>query len=162
MDVGCYAIHGLRTLGSVGGGEPSVVSATAIEREDAPGVDATMEADLVYPSGLSAHFVSSFAVPEMDFTMRITGSDGEAFAHNFCAGGIDDRIAVSVAGNSRIEEMGKKSSYTYQLEAFAEHVRAGTPIFNDAEDALIQAEFIDSVYRAAGMPTRPASTISHS
>lgn len=159
MDVGCYAIHGLRTLGSVGGGEPSVISATAIEREDTPGVDATMEVDLVYPSGLSAHFVSSFTVPEMDFTMRITGSEGEAFAHNFCAGGIDDRITVTAAGKTRVEEMGKKSSYTYQLEAFADHVRNGAPIFNDAADALIQAEFIDSVYRAAGLPTRPTSTI---
>jgi predicted dehydrogenase len=159
MDVGCYAIHGLRTLGAVGGGEPSVVSASAIERDDIPGMDATVEADLAYPSGLTAHFVTSFVVPEMDFTMRIIGSDGEAFAHNFCVSSIDDRIDVSVGDSTRTEEMGKRTSYTYQLEAFADHVRNGAPIHSDAEDAVVQAEFIDAVYTAAGLPLRPISTI---
>lgn len=159
MDVGCYAIHGLRTLGAVGGGEPSVVSASAIEREDIPGMDATVEADLAYPSGVTAHFVTSFVVPEMDFTMRIVGSEGEAFAHNFCVSSIDDRIDVSVGDLTRTEEMGKRTSYTYQLEAFADHVRNGSPIHSDAEDAVVQAEFIDAVYTAAGLPLRPISTI---
>ena len=159
MDVGCYAIHGLRTLGAVGGGEPSVVSAAAIEREDIPGMDATVEADLVYPSGLSAHFTTSFVVPEMNFSMRITGSEGEAFAHNFCVSSIDDRIDVTVDGQTRTEEMGKRPSYTYQLEAFADHIRNDAPIYSDAEDALVQAEFIDAVYTAAGLPLRPTSTI---
>lgn len=159
MDVGCYAIHGLRTLGAVGGGEPSVVSASAIERDDIPGMDATVEADLAYPSGLTAHFVTSFVVPEMDFTMRIVGSEGEAFAHNFCVSSIDDRIDVSVGDLTRTEEMGKRTSYTYQLEAFADHVRNGSPIHSDAEDAVVQAEFIDAVYTAAGLPLRPISNI---
>jgi len=159
MDVGCYAIHGLRTLGAVGGGEPSVVSASAIEREDIPGMDATVEADLIYPSGLTAHFITSFVVPEMDFTMRITGSEGEAFARNFCVSSIDDRIDVTVGGLTRTEELGKRASYTYQLEAFADHVRNGAPIHSDADDALVQAEFIDAVYTAAGLPLRPSSTI---
>jgi len=159
MDVGCYAIHGLRTLGAVGGGEPSVVSASAIEGDDIPGMDATVEADLAYPSGLTAHFVTSFVVPEMDFTMRIVGSEGEAFAHNFCVSSIDDRIDVSVGDLTRTEEMGKRTSYTYQLEAFADHVRNGAPIHSDAEDAVVQAEFIDAVYTAAGLPLRPISTI---
>ena len=57
--------------------------------------------------GLTAHFISSFTVPEMDFTMRITGSHGEAFAHNFCVAAIDDRIDVTVDGQTRTEEMGK-------------------------------------------------------
>jgi predicted dehydrogenase len=159
MDVGCYAIHGLRTLGAVAGGEPSVVSASAIEHAGTPGMDETMEADLVYPSGLTAHFVTSFTVPEMNFSMRITGSNGEAFAHNFCVAAIDDRIDVTVGGQTRTEEMGKKSTYTYQLEAFADHIRNDAPIYSDADDALVQAEFIDEVYSAAGLPLRPSSTI---
>ena len=159
MDVGCYAIHGLRTLGAVGGGEPSVVSASAIESVGHPGTDETMEAELRYPSGLTAHFVSSFTVPEMDFTMRITGSQGEAFAHNFCVAGLDDRISVTSDAGTRVEEMGRKSTYTYQLEAFADHIRSGAPIFTDAQDALVQAEMIDAIYAAAGLPARPASVI---
>lgn len=159
MDVGCYAIHGLRTMGAVGGGEPSVVAATAIERDGSPGMDETLEADLIYPSGLTAHFVTSFVVPEMDFTMRITGSEGEAFAHNFCVSGLDDRISVTTGDQIRVEEMGRKSTYTYQLEAFADYLRNGTPIHTDAEDAVIQAEFIDACYLAAGLPLRPTTTV---
>lgn len=159
MDVGCYAIHGLRTLGAVGGGEPSVVTASAIEREDIPGMDATVEADLTYPSGLRAHFTTSFVVPEMNFSMRITGDQGEAFAHNFCVASIDDRIDVTVDGKTRTEELGKRPTYTYQLEAFADHVRSDAPIYSDADDAVTQAEFIDAVYSAAGLPLRPTSTI---
>lgn len=159
MDVGCYAIHGLRTLGVVGGGEPSVVSATAIERAGTPGMDETLEADLVYPSGLTAHFTTSFVVPEMDFTMRIVGSEGEAFAHNFCVASFDDRITVRTAAGERVEELGTKTSYTYQLEAFADHVRNDAPIWTDAEDAVVQAEFIDAVYAAAGLPPRPVTVL---
>ena len=114
---------------------------------------------LVYPSGLTAQFISSFTVPEMDFTMRITGSNGEAFAYNFCVAAIDDRIDVTVDGYTRTEEMGKKSTYTYQLEAFADHIRNDAPIYTDAQDALVQAEFIDAVYSAAGLPLRPSSAI---
>jgi predicted dehydrogenase len=108
---------------------------------------------------MTAHFVTSFTVPEMDFTMRIIGDNGEAFAHNFCVASIDDRIDVTVDGNKRTEELGKKTSYTYQLEAFADHIRNNAPIYTDAEDALVQAEFIDAVYQAAGLPLRPSSTI---
>jgi Predicted dehydrogenases and related proteins len=159
MDVGWYPIHGLGTVGAVGGGEPSVVLATIVEGEDIPGTDATVEADLVYPSDMSAQFTTSIQVPEMNFSMRITGSAGEAFAHNFCVSSIDYGMDISVDGQSRTEEMGKRPSYTYQLEAFADHVRNDAPIHSDVDDALVQAEFIDAVYTAAGLPLRPTSTI---
>lgn len=159
MDVGCYAIHGLRTLGMFGGGEPAVVSATAMQREGVALMDESMEADVVYPSGMTGHFLSSFAHPEMDFTMRIIGAKGEAFAHNFCAAALDDRITVTSAGATRVEELGRRTSYTYQLEAFADHVRNDVPVITDAQDTVTQAEFIDAVYLAAGLPVRPTSTI---
>lgn len=159
MDVGCYAIHALRTLAVVGAGEPSVVSAQSIAYSGHVGIDETTTADLVYPSGLTARFVTSFTVPEVDFSMKVTGGRGELFAHNYCVPSLDDRLEITVEGRTRTEELGKKTSYTYQLEAFADHVRNGSPIFTDAEDALVQAELIDSVYEAAGMPLRPTSRI---
>jgi len=159
MDVGCYAIHGLRSLRDVGGGEPSLVAATAVERPGSGGVDEQLEASIRYPSGLTARFESSFVVPEMDFTMRITGTSGEAFAHNFCVASFDDRITVTVDGVQRVEELGTKTSYTYQLEAFADYLRNGAPIFSDADDAVVQAEFIDACYTAAGLPLRPTTHV---
>jgi predicted dehydrogenase len=159
MDVGCYAIHALRTLAVVGGGEPSVVSASSTAHSGHASIDETTEAELVYPSGLPARFITSFTVPEVDFTMRITGSRGEVFAHNYCVPSLDDRIEVTADGRSWTEELGTRSSYTYQLESFADHVRNGAPIFTDANDALVQAELIDAVYRAAGLPPRPTTRI---
>jgi predicted dehydrogenase len=91
--------------------------------------------------------------------MRITGSEGEAFAHNFCVAALDDRITVNVAGQHRVEELGKKTTYTYQLEAFADYIRSDAVIYTDAEDAVTQAELIDACYQAAGFPLRPVSTI---
>jgi len=159
MDVGCYALHGLRTLGSVLGGEPTVQSASATPHEQDPRVDAELSADLSFRSGATAHFRSSFLLPEMTFTMHIRGSEGEALAHNFCVAALDNRITVVSGGERRVEHHGDKTTYTYQLEAFGRAVRDGEDIPTDAEDALLQATLIDQCYEAAGLPLRPRSTV---
>ena len=48
---------------------------------------------------------------------RITGTLGEATAANFVQPHIDDRVFVSTPDGRRVEELGRRSSYTYQLEA---------------------------------------------
>ena len=159
MDVGCYALHGLRTLGSVLGGEPTVNSATATPHEEDARVDAELSADLSFHSGATAHFRSSFLLPEMTFTMHIRGSEGEALAHNFCAAALDNRITLLSGGERRVERHGNKTTYTYQLEAFGRAVRDGEEIPTNAEDALIQATLIDQCYEAAGLPLRPRSSV---
>jgi predicted dehydrogenase len=159
MDVGCYAIHSLRTLGSVLGGEPTLEDAKGVSAAHDERVDQEMSADLSYASGATAHFHSSFVVPERDFSMKIEGSLGSAYAHNFCIPSLDDRITVTVGGDTRVENLGVRSSYTYQLEAFAAHVRDGSPIYTDAKDAVVQSEFMDACYAAAGFPLRPVSTL---
>jgi len=55
-----------------------------------------------------------------------------------------------------VERLGRRSSYTYQLEAFAAHLRDGTPLPYDVTDTVPQAELIDAVYRAAGFEPRPS------
>ena len=57
------------------------------------------------------------------------------------------------------EEHGDRSSYTYQLEAFARQVRQGSPSHSDAEDALAQAIVMDACYAAAGLPLRPETIL---
>ncbi len=159
MDVGCYAVHALRTLSGLRGGEPVVESASAQPHEADDRVDAELTANLTLAGGIPAHLRSSFIVPEMTFTMALEGSRGSAFAHNFCQPALDDRITVTTEGNSVVEHHGTKTSYTYQLEALARHIRDGDPIHSDASDALAQATLIDACYTAAGLPLRPESTI---
>jgi predicted dehydrogenase len=159
MDVGCYAVHGIRTLSGLFGGEPIVDSASAVPDTADDRVDAELSADLQLANGATAHFHSSFLLPEMTFTMKIIGSGGEAFAHNFCKAALDNRITITKDGASTVEHHGDQTSYTYQLQAFARHVRQGDPIHSDARDALAQAIIIDACYTAAGMPLRAESHI---
>ena len=58
-----------------------------------------------------------------------------------------------------MEHHGDRSTYTYQLEAFADHVRNGSAIPTSSDDALVQAELIDACYQAAGLPLRPVTSI---
>jgi predicted dehydrogenase len=154
MDVGCYAVHALRDLAPLAGGEPVLVGARGGEIPSQPGVDAWITADVEYPNGLAATLESSMTHGVLDFSLRLVGTEGEAYAPAFLLPHVDDRIIVTVGLDQRIENLGSRSSYTYQLEAFARLVRDGEPMRTDADDAVITMEFIDSVYRAAGMSPR--------
>src|SRR5580704_18926289 len=65
------------------------------------------------------------AAGQRRYHCRIIGSRGEAAALNFVEPHHDDRIIVITAAGTRTEELGRRSSYTYQLEAFAAHLRNG-------------------------------------
>jgi hypothetical protein len=51
------------------------------------------------------------------YQCRMVGSPGEAAALNFVEPHHDTRIIVTTAAGTRTEELGRRSSYTYQLEA---------------------------------------------
>lgn len=55
------------------------------------------------------------------------------------------------------------STYRYQLEAFTEMVRGKTvPYWISGEDSIAQMETIDAIYRAAGLPVRPSTSVQKS
>jgi predicted dehydrogenase len=153
MDVGCYGLHALRMLGAALGGAPRLVKARAVERD--PGVDAELDAELELPGGVPATMRCGMTAPEFDFSYRLVGSQGQAFAPEFVRPHLDDRIEVTTPAGTRVEELGRRSSYTYQLEALATHLRAGAPLLTDADDAVATMELIDDTYRAAGLGPRP-------
>lgn len=154
MDIGCYAVHALRHIGHVIGGEPNVKTAVAQEREGKPGVDEEFEATLVFPEGQTARFVSGFTFSSPRFTLRVEGADALAYAYNFLAGHEDDRIVVIRGGQAEVLYAGTTPSYEYQLKAFRDHVKKDTPIHTGPKDALAQAELLDALYEAAGLPVR--------
>ena len=153
MDVGCYGLHALRMLGGLLGGPPRLLSARAGERD--PGVDAWLDAELELPGGVPATMRSGMNGPAFDFSYRLVGSRGEAFAPEYLRPHIDDTIQVTGPDGTRVEELGSRSSYTYQLEALAAHLREGAPLLTDADDAVATMELIDDTYRAAGLEPRP-------
>jgi predicted dehydrogenase len=156
MDIGCYSLHAHRALAQWAGGLPRVAAARAGERAGHSGVDEWLEADLEFPGGATGRARCSMAADRRRYRCRIIGSRGEATALNFVEPHQDDRISVTTANGTRTEALGRRSSYTYQLEAFAEHLRDGAPLPTGADDAVASMQLIDDCYRAAGLPLRPA------
>jgi predicted dehydrogenase len=156
MDIGCYAVHALRHIGHVIGGEPEVKTAVATERQGKPGVDEEFEATLRFPSGATARFVSSFAFKSPRFTLRVEGTEALAYSYNFLTGHEDDRIVVIRNGVAEVTYGGTTPSFEYQLQAFRDHIKKNSPIHTGPKDALAQAELLDALYQVAGLPIRPS------
>jgi predicted dehydrogenase len=155
MDLGCYGLHAQRSLARWAGGAPELVSARGAERAGAPGLDEWLDAELAFPNGATGSARCHMAHDELQMSLRIEGSLGEATAANFVLPHLDDRVLVRTRAGERTESLGTRSSYTYQLEAFAARLRHGVPLPLTPDDALDTMRLIDACYRAAGLPTRP-------
>ncbi|WP_433868515.1 Gfo/Idh/MocA family protein [Saccharopolyspora sp. CA-218241] len=153
MDLGCYSLHLHRALAPWAGGAPRVRTATAAEW--APGVDRWLEAELAFPGGATGRARCDMAAAHRRFTCRITGSRGSAEAADFVLPHTDDRLTVTTGAGTRVEHLGRRSSYAYQLDALAAHLRDGAPIATDVDDAVDTMQLIDDCYRAAGLGPRP-------
>jgi predicted dehydrogenase len=157
MDLGCYGLHALRSLSPWAGGEPVADDARAGERAAFPGVDEWLSTDLHFPSGATASVRCSMADPTRDMSLRIVGSRGEAIAPRFVEPHLDDRVLVRAPAGERTERLGTRTSYTFQLEAFAAAVRDGVPVPTGPDDAVANMRLIDRCYDLAGLPPRPRS-----
>lgn len=155
MDLGCYSLHAQRSLAPWAGGTPRLITARGGERAGHPGVDEWLDAELEFPNGATGRSRCDMAADSWRFTCRIVGSRGEATAANFVQPHLDDRVTVTTGVGTWVEELGRRSSYTYQLEAFAAHIRDSVPLHNDADDAVATMQLIDACYRAAGFTPRP-------
>ena len=147
MDLGCYGLHAMRQLG-----HPAVVRAHA--KEHSPGVDAWCDVDLAFPSGATGLSTNSMVADEYHFTIQIVGTKGDVLVHNFIKPHEDDRVTIRTPAGSTVEHLGTRPSYTYQLEAFAEHVLHGAPLPLNNTDAVENMAYVDAAYRAAGMSPR--------
>lgn len=159
MDLGCYSLHAQRMLAPWAGGAPRLVAARGGEKARVAGVDEWLDVDLEFPGGATGSARCHMAHDTWQMSCRVVGSRGEATAVNFVQPHLDDRVVVRTAAGERTEELGRRSSYTYQLEAFAAHLRRGTPSVLDADDALTTMRLIDDSYRAAGFPVRPRTVL---
>ena len=178
MDLGCYSLSCLALLGErFCGGAPAVVSAVAQEHSAHPRVDERLFAQLEFPSGATGSGGSDMAAEDWSFTLVVTGSSGELVVPAFPLPHQDDRIIIRSSASAprsrtrpedaaaltteregdRVERLGTRSSYTFQLEAMTAAVRDGAPVVTDADFSVRVMELIDSAYAAAGLPPRPSS-----
>lgn len=150
MDVGCYAIHQLRTIA---GAEPEVVSAKAEVRS--PGVDRLLTADLRFADGRTGRITGSMASRRLlSLGARIEGSAGTMRVVNLTGPQLFHRIKVEAGGTKRVERVTREPTYLFQLRAFAGAVLRGEPFPTDLDDAIANMEAIDACYRAAGLEPR--------
>jgi len=151
MDLGCYGLHIMRTIGAIVGATPEVTAARAQERD--AGVDARCDVDLRI-GDITGRSANSMVDDHYHFTIAVRGSKAEALVHNFIKPPEDDRLTVRSAAGERVERYGTRTSYSYQLDAVAAHLGAGNALPVDTADAVANMELIDSAYRAAGLSPR--------
>jgi predicted dehydrogenase len=147
MDLGCYGLHILRQIGT-----PTVVAGRAVQRT--PGVDESFDVEVVFPSGATGLSTNSMVEDEYSFTLRVIGTRGEALVHNFIKPHEDDRLTLHTQDGATVEHHGTRTSYSFQLEAFADHVLHGKSSPLNVTDAVSNMALIDDAYRAAGMQPR--------
>lgn len=150
MDVGCYAVHMVRTFG---GSTPEVVSAQAKLRD--PQVDRAMTAELRFAGGHTGRIrCSMWSSNLFQLSAKVAGDRGELRLRVLNPVAPFRRLSVRSADGHRVERFPRRSSYAYQLDAFAAAVLRAEPVKTTPEDAIENMTVIDAIYRAAGLPLR--------
>lgn len=152
MDLGCYGLHLLRTLGRFAGGAPRITGASAIVRGDQ--IDASSRIEVTFPNGATGVNTNTMLDDHYTFRAHIVGTTGSLTLHDFLSPTRDNRLSITTAWDTRVEEVTRRSTYTFALEAFAAALRDGASLPIDLDDAVTNMAYIDDAYRAAGLEPR--------
>jgi predicted dehydrogenase len=153
MDAGCYAVDMLRTFGAA---TPQVVSARAKLRDSR--IDRAMTAEMRFPAGHTGQIrCSMWSTDLLRMSLRVIGDRGELRVISPVVPQVFHRFSVRSGGGKRVERFPRRSTYAYQLDAFAAAVLRGEQVKTTPEGAIENMTVIDSIYRAAGLPLREPS-----
>ncbi|MEX2100441.1 MAG: Gfo/Idh/MocA family oxidoreductase [Acidimicrobiia bacterium] len=157
MDVGCYAIHQMRTVaGSVPerttGSVPTVTSAVA--KLAAPGVDRAMQARFSFADGCTGSMDCALLAARAPIAdLKVTGERGTTRVM-FPTRPQLGWITTSAGGTTRRERVKGEATFWYQLQAFCGAVLRGEPVLTPPADAVANMRVIDAVYEQAGLGAR--------
>ena len=154
MDLGCYAVHWLRTLSAE---EPNVLRASGTLGPT--GVDVSMTATLQFPSGMEAELSCSMIGAEKSLfdgcLLSIEGRDGELRVRNPMAPQFGHQLTARLADGTKIEEvLDGRSSYLFQLEAFLSVIAGHSKPLTGGNDSIANMTVIDAIYEASGVGVR--------
>jgi predicted dehydrogenase len=153
MDAGSYVANMARTFG---GSTPEVVSAQAKLRD--PRVDRAMTAELRYADGHTGRIrCALWSSSLFRARAKVVGDRGELHWLSPAAPNLFPRLSIRSGGRKRVEYFPRRTTYDYQLDAFAASVLRGVPVRTTPEDAVENMTVIDAIYRAAGLPIRMPS-----
>lgn len=150
LDVGYYPVRLLRELF---GDAREILQARAWERD---GVDRLITGVLRFDQGIEGEFVSSiWSRRLMAMGLEIHGEDGRIAVTLPYHPHMGAKARINSGAGRRVERAGRKSTYTYQLEAFRDASLHGAAVPTDSSAAVSQIETLDSIYATAGMSARP-------
>jgi predicted dehydrogenase len=153
MDAGSYVVNMLRTFG---GSTPEVIAAQAKLRD--PRVDRAMTAELRFAAGHTGRLrCALWSANLFRASAKVVGERGELRWLSPAAPNLFPRLSIRSDGRRRVERFPRRTTYAYQLDAFAGAVLRGEPVRTTPEDAVQDMIVIDEVYRAAGLPVRMPS-----
>lgn len=149
LDIGYYPVRLLRDLF----GEPTIHRARALERD---GIDRMLEADLAFAGGITGRVESAmWAAVAPGTSLRIDGTLGRIsvfMPYHPHAG----RITLDSRRERTRIRPDRRSTYSFQLEAFRDAIAGVGPNLTDAPAAVAQMTVLDALYEAAGMAARPS------
>jgi len=92
----------------------------------------------------------------LNFEQKVEGTKGSAYFYNFVLPFAYHYITVTKDGQTRTEkDYGQgDSTYTYQLQAFADAVQRSLPFSSTAQDGILNMKVIDMIYTKAGLTPR--------
>ena len=147
MDLGCYPVHWVRSLMDE---EPYVLS--AIATTNPLGADTSIESELRFPSGTTAHISASMeAGPNETSTLDIFGTRGTAHVDNLVFPSTGHSVSETVDGIARISTVAGRTTYDHQLDAIVAALAHRTPLLTEGADSINNMIVIDAVYAAAGI-----------
>ena len=155
MDLGCYTLNVLLTLGDALGVPVTLQSASGEPYAGDARVDASVEAMLSFGEARGT-IQASMVNDGWDFWLEVEGERGSILSPNVAKPQEDDRLVVRSGDERRIEHVGTVSSYTYQLLRIREAVRSGERDAQGLDRSRRTMALIDELYIAAGFPLRPA------
>ncbi len=155
MDLGCYSLHALRMLAPLGGRRTPAGLGPGRRTRGRPGRRRVARRRRGLPE-------RGHRLRPLPHGVRQGGDDLPG--HRQPRRGprpelrpphLDDRVVIRTTDGERTERLGRRSSYTYQLESFAARLREGAPLPLGPDDAVATMTLIDEAYRAAGFRARP-------
>lgn len=115
---------------------------------------------VAYLSGATRSGGADMADAGRILSLTVTGSQGSVECTMFAVPHEDDSLVWRRPGRDAVvEQIGRRTSSTYQLEAFAAAVRSGTPVVTDVDFPVADTAMVDAAYVMAGTELRRPSAL---
>ncbi|MCJ1675555.1 MULTISPECIES: Gfo/Idh/MocA family oxidoreductase [unclassified Rathayibacter] len=147
MDLGCYPVHWIRTIG---GGEPSVVSASHIAGP--LGADETIDAELELPGGVEVRLHASMAAGSaFAAPLSVIGTRGRLDVDNLVLPHLGHSVSLERDGRSDRLTVGGRETYDHELDAVVQAVESREEPDTGPADFIATMRVMDAIHLAAGV-----------